>query len=281
MAMGGTETAWAATPLGAMAANPAGLASSRQPRTRPRCLRRARRWPFQQAGSGGDLDSSFLRSRNLLLGMPLHTSVPVTLGLSLVLQSTLLANWKYVDPAGGLGGSLWPAKRSTGDRRPPLRAWCGRADQPPNSRASVGLVYNENHLKTPYIFQNMNVNPGLNGAKTLLNLNTSGFGWDIQVGAIFRATTNLQFGLSYKTESTIHTDGRRQRRCLRPVRQLRPARLYVFSISMMPRSAPTFSRRKSAPVCLGSSIPNGGSHSRSIGLNWGGCLQILFHVSLK
>jgi long-subunit fatty acid transport protein len=70
--------------------------------------------------------------------------------------------------------------------------------------ASVGLIYNENELITPYTFQSY---PTVKGAKTLLHLNTTGFGVDGQAGVLYRPLTNLQFGVSYKSPSRVYSSG--------------------------------------------------------------------------
>lgn len=68
-------------------------------------------------------------------------------------------------------------------------------------------------LKAPYIFQNLQPGPNgpdnrpYDGAKTLLDMHTSGFGSNAQMGMVFRATTNLQFGLAYQSETRVNTTG--------------------------------------------------------------------------
>ncbi len=66
------------------------------------------------------------------------------------------------------------------------------------------MLYNQNELITPYIFQTQ---PALKGAKTLLNLTTSGWGVNGQFGVLFRPIDALQFGLTYTTSSTIYSTG--------------------------------------------------------------------------
>ncbi len=68
----------------------------------------------------------------------------------------------------------------------------------------LGLIYNENRLDAPYIFQTQ---PTLKGFKTLLDLETSGFGWNGNLGILFRPITNLQFGVIYKSGTTVHSKG--------------------------------------------------------------------------
>ena len=131
-------------------------------------------------------------------------------------ESTLLANWHYPDPPGGLGGATSYGYQQDKSEILSLRSAFGAAVQitPDFSfGASVGLDYNDNRLVAPYIFQNLQPGPNgpanqsLDGAKTLLNLHTSGWGWNAQVGMIYRATPDLQFGVSYESPTTINSTG--------------------------------------------------------------------------
>jgi long-subunit fatty acid transport protein len=70
--------------------------------------------------------------------------------------------------------------------------------------ASVGVVYNSNTLETPYVFQS---NPALAGLKTLLDLHTTGVGWNTSVGLIASPTRRLQFNAAWKSKTTIHSTG--------------------------------------------------------------------------
>jgi long-subunit fatty acid transport protein len=149
------------------------------------------------------------------LGLPLG-KWPVTVGLSFVPESTLLADWHYIDPPGGLGGATSYGYQQDKSEIIVLRSALGagvKISSKLSFGASVGLIYNENQLEAPYIFQNLQpglhgpANSAYDGAKTLLNLHTTGFGWNAQAGLIFRATTNLQFGLSYESETKVDTTG--------------------------------------------------------------------------
>lgn len=215
MAMGGADVAWAADPLGAMGGNPGGLGFLRVPELDLGGVGGVAQGQFNKAGSGGNLEQSLAALPEGAFGLPLG-KWPVTVGLSFVPESALLANWHYVDPPGGLGGATSYGFQQDKSEIIVLRSALGAGVEinPKLSiGASVGLIYNENRLDTPYIFQNLQ--PGPNGpnnsaydrAKTLLNLHTSGFGWDAQTGLIFRATTNLQFGLSYQSETRVDTTG--------------------------------------------------------------------------
>jgi long-subunit fatty acid transport protein len=77
-----------------------------------------------------------------------------------------------------------------------------------SSRVSVGVsmsaVYNANTLVMPYVFQS---NPSLAGLKTLLDLHTSGFGWNSAFGITARPTSHWEFGAAYRTHSAIVSNG--------------------------------------------------------------------------
>jgi long-chain fatty acid transport protein len=215
MGMGGADVAWASDSLGAMGINPGGLGFLSAPE-------------LDLGGVGGILQGNFNKPgissgslSQLPVGLPEGAfsyplgKWPVTLGLSFVPDSALVADWHYLDPPGGLGGVSYGYQQDKSEIIV-LRSALG-AGVKINSQlsfgASFGLVYNQNELDTPYIFQNLTPGPGgpknsgLNGAKTLLDLNTSGYGWNAQVGLIFRPTTNVQIGLSYQSETVVDTTG--------------------------------------------------------------------------
>jgi long-chain fatty acid transport protein len=211
MSMGGAEVAWAADPLSAMTANPAGLGFLSKPEIDLGAEGAVLEGNFSKAGSGGGLDSSLNALPEGAFAYPLK-QIPLTFGISVAPQAALLANWHYNDPPGGLGGVTYGYQQDKSEILL-LRSALGVGWQI-NSQlsigASAGLLYNENELVAPYIFQDVQSptvpNPA-NGAKTLLNLRTTGFGGDATVGILFRATTNLQFGAFYQSESIINSTG--------------------------------------------------------------------------
>ena len=210
MALGGADVAWAADPLGAMTENPAGLATL----TRPELDLAGEggilvgKFNKPSVGSSGNLDGNPLFFPSGAAALPLE-KWPVTFGISVAPESTLVANWRYPDPPST--GGISYGQQQDESKILVLRSAVGVGVKF-SDRFSVGLsggvLYNRNTLVTPYIFQNLQ-GPlaGVNGAKTLLDLHTTGIGWDLQAGMIFRATTNLQFGASYTTESVVHSDG--------------------------------------------------------------------------
>lgn len=70
--------------------------------------------------------------------------------------------------------------------------------------ATLGAVYNSNTLDAPYIFQQ---HPVLAGLKTLLNLHTTGIGWNGSFGFLATPTRKLQVGASYRTSTDIASTG--------------------------------------------------------------------------
>ena len=70
--------------------------------------------------------------------------------------------------------------------------------------ASVGLLYNRNRLDAPYIIQSQ---PQLAGAKTLLDLETDGWGWNGQFGILWQPLSNLRLAVSYTLPSRVRSTG--------------------------------------------------------------------------
>jgi len=209
MSMAGADVAWAHDPLGAMGDNPAGLGFLADPQLGLGGVGGLAVGSFNKPGiARGNLNESPNALPEGAFGTPLGNS-PVSLGFSCAPDSLLLADWHYPDPPGGLNG-----KTTYGDQRDKseiivLRTALGAAVRLGSKwslGASLGAIYNQNELTTPYVFQNLQP-ATYDGAKTLLDLRTSGWGWDYQLGLIFQATTNWQFGLSYKGETTVDTTG--------------------------------------------------------------------------
>jgi long-chain fatty acid transport protein len=217
MAMGGADVAWASDPLGAMAANPSGLGFLTAPELDFGGVAGVAEGQFNKPGvSSGSLDGRVSALPEGAFAMPLG-NWPVSVGVSFNPESTLLADWHYVDPPGGLGGTTSYGYQQDKSEIIVLRTALGagvRVNSKLSFGASVGLIYNANQLETPYVFQDLQPGPhgptnisAYDGAKTLLNLHTTGFGCNAQAGMMYRATTNLQFGLSYESETKVYTSG--------------------------------------------------------------------------
>jgi long-chain fatty acid transport protein len=217
-AMGGADVAYAASPLGAMGANPAALGFYSKAWLEVGGVGGFVNGHFEKPGvSSGNLDGQPHALPEGAFAIPFlkQLPVPVTVGLSFVPESNVLANWNYNDPPGGLGGVSY-GEREDKSEILLLRSALGAAVQitPQLSvGASVGLLYNKNELDAPYIFQHLGSGPGgagnsgLDGAKTLLNLQTEGLAWNAQVGALYKITPDLQVGISYESQSTVVSTG--------------------------------------------------------------------------
>lgn len=137
-------------------------------------------------------------------------AMPITkrwkLGFSVAPDVMMSANWTYLDPPGGLGGTSYGLQQNKSAILG-LRSAAGLGYEV-NSKlsigATVGVTYNQNTLQAPYIFQTQ---PTLAGAKTLLDLHTSGTGWNETFGALITPTSKLRVGFSYKTRTIVHSHG--------------------------------------------------------------------------
>ena len=115
------------------------------------------------------------------------------------------ANWHYNDAPGTLGVTygyqtqetqIIAVRPSLGIARSFGKKWA--------AGATVGIVYNENDLHAPYIFQQQ---PQLAGLKVLLALTTHGYGWNGGAGVQWTPSSRLRAGLAWKSGTSIRTQG--------------------------------------------------------------------------
>ena len=206
MSLGGADVAWAEDPLGAMSLNPAGLGFIKVP-------------ALDFSFAGAVLDAKFTNPANregylkdslggladVALAIPAGSRV--TLGLGLIPDALLSANWRYTDAPGGLDGVTSYGFQKHRSEIILLRTALGAGvtlSENVSVGASLGVVYNRNTLQAPYIFQDQ---PALRGAKTLLDLGTDGFGVNGNFGVLFRPHPDWQIGLAYRTETRIRSHG--------------------------------------------------------------------------
>jgi long-chain fatty acid transport protein len=212
MSMGGADVAWAQSPLEAMGDNPAGLGFLTEREFDLGGVGAITEGHFNKpsASSSGDLNDTPGGLPEAALGLPLGNG-PLSIGISVIPDSMLLADWKYLDPPGGLGGVSYGVQTDKSEIIV-LRSAIGMGltlTPKLSLGASIGIIYNKNQLQTSYVFQNLqpSADAPYDGAKTLLNLHTSGFGWNAQAGLLYRPLTNLQFGISYKSQYTVDSTG--------------------------------------------------------------------------
>lgn len=137
-------------------------------------------------------------------GMPIAHS-RFSIGLGVVPELISVSNWNYVDAPGVAGASYGLQKQKSAILAARAVAGVGFAlSRKVSVGVSAGAVYNSNTLETPYVFQS---NPALAGLKTLLDLHTTGVGWNTSVGLIASPTDRLQFNVAWKSRTTINSTG--------------------------------------------------------------------------
>lgn len=205
MGLAGADVAWAEGPISALGINPAGLGMAKDP-SLELSLGSAVADGRYEARSG---ERSKLSSDLGLFpegGLVYPVGKGVTLGLGMVMDSALRAKWNYTDPPGGAAGATYGQQEHLSEIVV-LRSALGVSVDLGSKLtlgASFGLLYNDNTLQAPYIFQSQ---PALRGLKTLLDMQTDGLGYSGNFGLIFKATDEVRFGLAYNTGAHVHSEG--------------------------------------------------------------------------
>jgi long-chain fatty acid transport protein len=158
------------------------------------------------SGWGGSLHDTWALMPELAFITPLNDRA--SLGFSLTVDSSRLANWRYVDPLGA--GAAGIAYGYTRHRSEILNARAAvsagfQVSDTLSLGVSVGGVNNRNELKAPYIFQS---HPVLTGLKTMLDLETDGWGVNADAGLVWKASDAVTVGFSVRTPTNFDTDGR-------------------------------------------------------------------------
>jgi len=207
MSLGGADVAWALDSLGAMGANPAGLGFLRVPELNLGVAGASTYGHFTKStNSYGRLDTPPGAFPEFAIAYPVGKS-PFTLRISFVPDSVLSADWQYVDRPGGPGGAASYGFQEHESQISVYRSAAGigvALGKHWSIGGDIGLLLNENTLKSPYNFQTQ---PALKGNNVLLDLDTSGFGLDGRFGVLYRANDSLQFGVAYKKSSRVDSHG--------------------------------------------------------------------------
>jgi long-chain fatty acid transport protein len=207
LALGGASVGHPDVALEALQANPAGLSTIKNPQLQFGLGAAQAAGKFSNAANPeADIDRGFGVWPELAFAYPLR-SIPVTLGLAFIPDAALGGEWIYVDAPGGMGGTTSYGFQEHRSEITALRTALGASvaiTEKLSLGAGVGLVYNQNRLHAPYIFQSY---PGLQGFKTLLDLKTDGPGINGTFGLLYRPTENISLGLSYQTPTRIRSKG--------------------------------------------------------------------------
>lgn len=208
MGLGGASLVFPDNALSAMNANPAALANWQN-----------NQWEI--GGVAGSVDGEFdnaISSGNKVDSAPgFYPDVAYvrsinsrwTLGLSINPVSAVETNWNFADPPGVLGGY---GKQDHYSSFLALRSAVGlgfQANPQWSFGASVGLIYNRNRLKAPYIFQSHPLlgPAGIGGANVLVNLEADGFGVNGVFSTNYQPTDNLTLSLGYTTPTHFNANG--------------------------------------------------------------------------
>jgi long-subunit fatty acid transport protein len=205
-ALGGIYTPSDDAVTDALAANPAGLTALKARALNLGLAGIFARGSFSNAvNTNSPLRDSPGAVPSAAFGSPLGHS-RFTLGLGLVPELLSVSNWNYVDAPGAAGASYGLQTQKSAIIA--LRAVAG-VGFALNDRISLGFsagaVYNSNTLDAPYIFQS---NPVLAGLKTLLNLHTTGVGWNVGAGLTARLIRNLHVNAAWKSRTVIDSTGK-------------------------------------------------------------------------
>jgi long-chain fatty acid transport protein len=137
------------------------------------------------------------------IGLPLGNRWTVGVGFMPDLLSS--SKWQFRDSPGVAGadyGAQNEKSQILGFRTAAGVAY--RVSSRISAGATVGVIYNSNTLIMPYVFQNQ---PELKGLKTLLDLHTTGVGWNSSFGVTARLSSRWALGASYRTRSSITSNG--------------------------------------------------------------------------
>ncbi len=206
LSLGGATVGQPNVALEAMQINPAGLSAVRSRQLQVGLGGVLANGEFSNAAnSGAEIDRQFGVWPEAAVAFPLGTT-PVTLGLAFIPDAALGGEWNYVDAPGGINNTTYGFQEHR-SQITALRTALAAGIEITESLsfgAGVGLVFNQNRLHAPYIFQTY---PALQGFKTLLDLKSDGFGVNGTLGLLYRPCEKISFGLSYQTSTHVNSEG--------------------------------------------------------------------------
>jgi long-subunit fatty acid transport protein len=208
IARGGESAAERGSPLDAVESNPAGLVGLAKPTLEVGAV------ALYDGGSFENAANAHAGIRGLAGAIPYGVfALPMrhgflrdwTLAAGVTPEILMRANWHYADAPGTLGVSYGFQTQETQIIAVRSSLSLARSFTPKwSAGASLGLVYNQNDLHAPYIFQQQ---PQLQGLKVLLGLTTRGYGWNGSAGVEWLPTSRLRAGLAWKSGTTLSTGG--------------------------------------------------------------------------
>lgn len=204
MALGGSSIASEGSPIDSLATNPAALGGKGASLQVGLAAGFAHESFTNRANDDAQMnESGFVPSA--AFSMPLGR---FTVGLGIIPDATLRSDWRYRDTPGGLDGITTLGTRTHLSEIILLRTAFGigwKISDQISIGGSAGFLFNRNHLEAPYTIQSQAT---LAGAKTRLDLETEGTGWNGQFGIVWKPISTLQLAASYTLASRIKTSGR-------------------------------------------------------------------------
>lgn len=203
-ALGGLFAGSGSGPTDSLAANPAALSFIARPTLELSSMGVFAKGSYQNStGNPGSLQNSAGLAGSAGFGMRLGHSA-FSVGAGMFPASMLADAWRFTDPVGAGGASYGvQTNKSAFVALQSTAALAWQVNRKLSLGAGFGLLYNRNTLRSPYIFQNN----ALAGLKTLLNLNTSGIGYNGNFGAVYTPSKKLEFGATYKTRTLVKSTG--------------------------------------------------------------------------
>lgn len=132
---------------------------------------------------------------------------PVRLGVGINPDIAAQTRWHYRDAPGGADGQTTYGVRDEESTLLLLRGAFGASWQVTPGLSvggSIGVLYNDNQLQAPYVFQTQRT---LRTVKTLLDLETDGFGWNGQAALHWRPVPGVALSATYTSRARIETHG--------------------------------------------------------------------------
>jgi long-subunit fatty acid transport protein len=205
VARGGINVIGRPTALDAVEGNPAGLAGVPVPTLDFSLLGAVAGGSFQNAANpNANLSGVASALPFAAFADPLGRSHWVA-SAAFTPENEMRANWHYNDTPGTAGVTYGYQRQES--KIIALRPSVGLARSFGSRLAAgvtLGVDYNQNNLNAPYIFQEQ---PALKGLKVLLALSTKGYGWNGSAGAQWQPSAHIRTGLSWKSSTTIRSDG--------------------------------------------------------------------------
>jgi long-subunit fatty acid transport protein len=208
IARGGETVTERGSALDAIEGNPAGLGSATTPALEAGAV------ALYDGGSFHNEANAHAGIRGIAGAIPYGVfALPISRGplnrwvaaAAVTPEILMRANWHYFDAPGTAGVTYGYQTQET--QIIAVRSSLALArnfTQKWSAGISLGVVYNQNDLHAPYIFQQQ---PQLAGLKVLLGLTTRGYGWNGSAGVQWQPTRRVRTGLAWKSGTTIHTEG--------------------------------------------------------------------------